>query len=501
MDMTSISADLSTYQMLINGEWVNATSGRFFESFNPYTGKPWAVMPDGQEEDVDRAVEAARRALDNPDWKRMGPMQRGHLLRRFADLLRDNAEHLALVETRDNGKLIREMLGQARALASYYHYYAGLADKILGETIPLENTLVFNYTLREPVGVVAIITPWNSPLLILSFSLAAALAAGNTVVVKPSEHASASTLEFARLAREAGFPAGVFNVVTGFGKTAGGALVRHPGVNKIVFTGGAETGKAIAQMASSNITPVLLELGGKSPNIVFEDASIPDAVNGCIAGIFAASGQTCLAGSRLLLHEKIHDEFVGRLVERTKTIRLGDPSKTESEMGPIATTDQLRKVQDFVESAIKEGAELVYGGKRPEDPALGQGWFYMPTIFGGMRNDMYLAQEEVFGPVLAILKFREEEEAIALANQTRYGLAAGVWTNHVKRAHRVARAIKAGTVWINTYRALSYASPFGGYKQSGYGREMGLEALREFTQVKSVWVDLAETVPDPFVIR
>jgi acyl-CoA reductase-like NAD-dependent aldehyde dehydrogenase len=349
--------------------------------------------------------------------------------------------------------------------------------------------------------VVGIITPWNSPLLILSLSLAAAFATGNTIVVKPSEHTSASTLEFAKLVQAAGFPPGVFNVVTGFGKTAGGALVRHPGVNKIVFTGGAETGKVIAQLAASNITPVLLELGGKSPNIVFDDATAPNAVNGCIAGIFAASGQTCIAGSRLFLHAKVHDAFVEQLVERTKRIKLGDPSSMASEMGPMATTDQLHKVQGFVDSAIKDGAELVYGGKRPEDHDLRQGWFFMPTIFDGVRNDMYLAQEEVFGPVLGVLKFHEEDELIALANQTRYGLAAGIWTNDIKRAHRVARDLQAGTVWINTYRAISYASPFGGYKQSGYGREMGLEAIREFTQVKSVWVDLAETVPDPFMLR
>jgi aldehyde dehydrogenase (NAD+) len=499
--MTADSKELTRYKMFIGGKKADAVSGGSFESLNPYTGKAWAAIPDGRGEDVDLAVAAANKALEDPQWRGIAPMERGLLLRRLGDVLRDNAERLGRVETRDNGKLIREMLGQARALPGYYYYYAGLADKILGETIPLEKTSIFNYTLREPIGVVAIITPWNSPLLILSFSLAAALACGNTVVVKPSEHASASTLEFARLVEEAGFPPGVFNVVTGFGKTAGGPLVGHPGVDKVVFTGGADTGKGIGQLAATNLTPTLLELGGKSPNIVFADASIPDAVNGCIAGIFAAGGQTCLAGSRLFLHEKIYDEFMERLVERTKKIRMGDPSMIESEMGPIATIDQLHKVESFVESAIREGAELVYGGKRPEDPRLGQGWFFMPTIFDRMRNDMFLAREEVFGPVLAVMQFREEEEAIALANETRYGLAAGIWTKDVRRAHRVARVLKAGTVWINTYRALSYASPFGGYKESGYGREMGMEAMREFTQVKSVWVDLAETVPDPFVIR
>jgi len=495
------ATEIATYQMFIGGEWVDAAGGATFDSLNPYSGEAWAKMPDGQAEDVDRAVAAARRALATAPWKRMPPMQRGHLIRRLADLLKDNAEHLGHVETRDNGKLIREMLGQARALPSYYHYYAGISDKILGETIPQENTAVLNYTLREPVGVVAILTPWNSPLLILSFSLAAALATGNAVVVKPSEHTSASTLEFAKLVEQAGFPPGVFNVVTGFGRTAGAALVSHPGVNKVVFTGGAETGKTIARMAAANLTPSLMELGGKSPNIVFEDAVVPNAVNGCIAGIFAASGQTCIAGSRLFLHERVHDEFIERLVERTRRIRLGDPSVMESEMGPMATTDQLNKVQSFVEGALCDGADLVYGGKRPEDASLSRGWFFLPTIFDQVTNDMYLAREEVFGPVLGVLKFREEEELIELANDTPYGLAAGIWTNDIKRAHRVARELQAGTVWINMYRAVSYASPFGGYKQSGYGREMGLDAVREFTQVKSVWVDLSDTVPDPFTLR
>ena len=495
------ATEMKTYKMFIGGQWVETSSGSTFESTNPYTGTPWAHIPDGQAEDVDRAVAAARKALNISEWKGIAPMDRGHLLRRLGDLIRDNAEHLGQVETRDNGKLIREMLGQARALPGYYYYYAGLADKILGETIPLEKTSVFNYTLREPVGVVGVITPWNSPLLILSFSLAAALAAGNTVVVKPSEYTSASALELARLVEQAGFPPGVFNVVTGFGRTAGASLVSHPGVDKIVFTGGRDTGKVIARMAADNLTRTLLELGGKSPNIVLDDAAIPNAVNGCIAGIFAASGQTCIAGSRLFLHESVHDEFMERLVDRTRKIRMGDPSLMESEMGPMATTDQLDKVLSFVDSARKDGAELAYGGKRPEGPELSQGWFVMPTIFDKVRNDMYLAQEEVFGPVLGVLTFHDDEEVIALANDSSYGLAAGIWTHDLQRAHLLAREIQAGTVWINMYRAISYASPFGGYKQSGYGREMGMDAIREFTQVKSVWIETADTVPDPFTLR
>jgi acyl-CoA reductase-like NAD-dependent aldehyde dehydrogenase len=495
------ATEVQTYKMFIGGEWVDALSGRRFDSFNPYTGEVWAQVPDGQEEDVDRAVQAAQKALRDPAWKGIAPMQRGHMLRRLGDLILENADLLGNTETRDNGKLIREMLAQARSLADYYYYYSGLADKIHGETIPLPRTSVLNYTLREPVGVVAIVTPWNSPLLLMTWSLAAALACGNTIVVKSSRHTPVSTLEFAKLVEAAGFPPGVFNVVTGVGGTVGNALVGHPGVNKVAFTGGRETGVQVARMASNNLTKTLLELGGKSPNIVFDDAVIPNAVNGCIAGIFAASGQTCVAGSRLMLHEKIHDEFIEKLVERTKRIKMGDPSMMESEMGPMATTDQLNKVQEFVDSAKEDGADLVYGGARPDDPELGKGWFYMPTIFDNVRNDMYVAQEEIFGPVLSVMTFREEEEVVSMANDSSYGLAAGVWTKDIQRAHKIAREIQAGTVWINTYRAVSYASPFGGYKQSGYGREMGIEAIREFTQVKSVWVELDDTVPDPFMIR
>ena len=361
--MTSVSTGIVAYKMFINGEWVDASSHRTFDSLNPYTGRAWAAIPDGQEEDVDRAVKAARAAMDSPHWSGMGPTARGRLLKAFGDLLRDKAEHLARIDSTDNGKLIREMLGQAKALPDYYYYYAGLADKILGETIPMDKTSIFNYTLREPLGVVGIITPWNSPLLILGFSLAAALAAGNTVVVKPSEHASASTLEFAKVVQEAGFPPGVFNVVTGFGKTAGTALVSHPAVRKVVFTGGTEVGRVVGQQAAGNITPVLLELGGKSPNIVFDDAVIPNAVNGCIAGIFAAGGQTCLAGSRLFLHESVYDEFLERLIERTRTIRLGDPSEWNrrwgpGDHGPVAQGGTLcrRRHQRRRQTCLGEGA-------------------------------------------------------------------------------------------------------------------------------------------------
>ncbi len=499
--MATAVGSVTKYKMLIGGEWIDASSRQTYDSMNPYTGQTWAQMPDAQAEDVDRAVQAARKAVKDPAWRGMVPAQRGALLRKLGDLVAENADYLGQIETRDNGKLIREMSAQCKAVPSYFYFYAGLADKIQGATIPLEKTSVFNYTLREPIGVVGIIIPWNSPLLLLSFSLAAALAAGNAVVAKPSEHASASTLEFAKLVEQASFPPGVFNVVTGYGAVTGSAMASHPGIGKLSFTGGPETARKIAEQAALNLTPTLLELGGKSPNIVFPDADLQNAVNGTIAGIFAAGGQTCIAGSRLLLHEDIHDEFMERLVARTRDIKMGDPAAMESELGPLATTAQLAKVESFVESARAEGAELVYGGCRPDAPELAAGWFYMPTIFGGVHNDMYVAQEEVFGPVLGVLRFREEEEAVAMANDTRYGLAAGIWTDDIKRAHRLARDLDAGTVWINMYRALSYASPFGGYKGSGHGRELGIDAINEFTQVKSVWVELAETTPDPFVLR
>ena len=499
--MEKALGNIQHYQMLIGGEWLDSQSGERYEAMNPYTGQARASMPDAQADDVDRAIQAATRAVRDRNWRHMVPAQRASLLRRLGDLVAEHAEYLGRIETTDNGKLIREMSAQCKAVPSYFYYYAGLADKIQGSTIPLEKTSVLNYTLREPIGVIGILTPWNSPLLLLAFSLAAALAAGNAVVVKPSEHASASTLEFAKLVEQAGFPPGIFNVVTGAGAVTGAAIARHPGIGKICFTGGVETARKISEQAAPNLTPTLLELGGKSPNIVFPDADLRNAVNGTIAGIFAAGGQTCIAGSRLLLHESIHDDFMDRLVRRTELIKMGDPSSMDSELGPLATTAQLEKVESFVSSARQEGADLIYGGRRPDTPELANGWFFLPTIFDGVRNEMFVAQEEIFGPVLGVLKFREEEEAVELANGTDYGLAAGVWTNDIKRAHRIARELDAGTVWINMYRALSYASPFGGYKSSGHGRELGIEALSEFTQVKSVWVELAESTPDPFVLR
>lgn len=494
------SQEVREYKMLIGGQWVDSLSGKTFESINPFTGRAWATVQEAGAEDVDRAVKAAREAFDEGPWGKMTGTERARLMRKLADLIAENAEDLAYVESTDNGKLLREMGGQLKALPEWYYYFAGAADKIHGDTIPSDKPNFFVYTRREPLGVVGSITPWNSPLLLLSFKLPAALAAGCTFVVKPAEHTSASTLELARLFEEAGFPPGVFNVVTGFGGDAGAALTANPGVDKVAFTGSTETGKLVMKSAADHLAKVSLELGGKSPNIVFEDADLEAAVNGVVSGIFAATGQTCIAGSRLLVHKESHDEIVERLSERAQTIKLGDPLAEETEMGPSAFREQMDKVLSYIDIAQNEGAEVASGGKRPDAEGLKDGFFVEPTILTGVDNSMRVAREEIFGPVLSVIPVESEEEIVRLANDTSYGLAAGVWTKNIQRAHRVAHALRAGTVWINSYRTLSFNTPFGGYKQSGLGRENGLESVHEFTETKAVWVELSGNTRDPFTL-
>ena len=489
------------FQMLINAEQKPAAGGEYFESINPFTGGVWAKIPLGDEADVNAAVEAAHHAFHNPSWSALSASARGGSLRKLGDLIARDAEELARIEVTDNGKLFSEMLGQLRYLPQWFYYYGGLADKIEGAVVPVDKPDHFAYTRHEPLGVVAALTPWNSPLLLGGFKIAPALAAGNTIVLKPSEHASASALAFAKLFEEAGFPPGVFNVVTGLGANAGRALVSHPLVSKIAFTGGEIGGQAVYQSAASSLKSVVLELGGKSPNIVFNDANLENAAFGVIAGIFAASGQTCIAGSRLLVQNKIYDEFVARLIKIAEAAKLGDPMLAETNIGPVTTAEQLDKIIDYINIAKSEGAQCVFGGKRASGDHLGAGQFVEPTIFTNVNNTMRIAREEVFGPVLSVIRFEDEEEAVSIANDSSYGLAAGVWTENIARALRVEKALEAGTVWVNTYRALSYMMPFGGVKKSGIGRENGLHAMNEFMRTKSVWINTSEKAANPFQLR
>lgn len=493
--------ELQRFRNVVNGQPCESGSGRWLPTTDPYTGEDWAEVPRCDAADARAAVDAAHDAFVRGPWASMKATARGKLLRRLADLITRDAEKLAAIETRDNGKLYAEMSAQLRYIPEWFHYFGGLADKIEGGVPPIDKPDMFVYTKREPLGVLVCITPWNSPLMLLSWKLAPALAAGNTIVIKPSEFTSCSTLALMDLVKEAGFPDGVINTVTGFGGEVGPALVEHPKVSKIAFTGGDATGASIYAQAARNIKHVTLELGGKSPNIIFADAKLDDAVKGAISGIFAASGQTCIAGSRLLVQRSVYEEVSQKVVAMAASARLGNPMEAETQVGPITTTQQREKVLGYIDVARQDGAELLLGGKRPEAPALAKGWFVEPTIFGEVKNSMRIAQEEVFGPVLSIIPFEDEEEAVEIANDTIYGLASGVWTSDIRRAFTMADRIRAGTVWVNTYRAVSFMAPFGGYKMSGIGRESGLAAIDEYLQTKSVWINLAEGIPNPFVIR
>jgi (Z)-2-((N-methylformamido)methylene)-5-hydroxybutyrolactone dehydrogenase len=490
---------LTRYVHYIDGADVEPASGAFFPSEDPYSGAAWAQIARGNAADVERAVAAASRAFESGAWPEMTPSERGRLLWRLGDLVQDNAPRLAEVEQRDNGKLMAEVVGQVRYIADYFKYYAGLADKIESAVIPTDKKGVFAYTRHEPKGVIAIITPWNSPLTLTSWKLAPALAAGCTTVIKPSEFTSASMIEFAKLCAEAGLPPGVVNVVTGLGAEVGEPLVTHPKVAHIGFTGGSAAGRRIYELAARGFKTVTLELGGKSPNIVFDDADLDQAVKGCVSGIFAASGQSCQAGSRLLLQSSIHDRFVQKLIDFVKGAKLGDPAAADTQIGPIATRPQFDKVMSYIDIARAEGATCAYGGR--SRPDLGAGQFVEPTIFTNVRNDMRIAQEEVFGPVLAVIPFETEEDAIRIGNDVAYGLAAAVWTRSLKRAMLMTEKLKAGTVWVNNYRATSFTSPFGGYKESGIGRESGSEAIKEYLQTKCVWLSSDLDVPNPFIRR
>ncbi len=485
------------YRQFIGGQWCDPAGGEWFDTVNPANGEAWALIAMGSAVDADHAVAAAHAAFESISWGALTPTARGELLRRVATYLEGHIEELVAIEARDNGRRQVDLVPQLRYLPKYFHYYAGLADKIEGAVIPNDVPGVFNYTRHEPLGVVVAITPWNSPLMLAAWKLAPALAAGNTVVLKPSEHASASTLEFARLLELAGLPAGVVNVVTGFGADVGAALVRHPDVAKVTFTGSDASGKHIASAAAASLKRVTLELGGKSPQLVFDDADIDTAVNGVLSGIFMGLGQSCIAGSRLLVQDAIHDRFVKRLVEGMQGVRIGDPFDPRTQLGPVANQPQYEKILTFIAQAHREGATCVMGGQAVHPAGCGAGWYLEPTIFTGVRPDMQLYREEVFGPVLAVTRFHDEAQAVRMANDTRFGLAAGVWTQDMARSVRLSERIAAGTVYVNTYRSVSTLSPVGGYKHSGYGRENGIDAIKEFLQVKSVWMGLTP-VPDPF---
>lgn len=491
--------ELNTYSHFIGGQYVASESDERSDVSYPYDGEAWASVPVGTTGDIDRAVEAARNAFESEEWGGLLPSERADLLQDIAAVIDDHADELARVETRQNGKLIREMRSQMQGLGDWYRYCAAQSRTMEDRVVPVENKdgEMFNYVIKEPRGVVGAVTPWNSPLLLTTFKLAPALAAGCTFVHKPSMYTPVSALRFAELLHEeAGLPGGVYNVVTGEGTPAGSSLVSHNQVDKVAFTGSTGVGREIGKQAGKDLIPASLELGGKSPNIVFSDANLDNAINGVIKGIFAATGQTCLAGSRVFVHDDIAEEFVERFTDRASQIELGDPMDPETEMGPVAFKDQWETDVEYIELAQEEGATLHLGGSQPED--LPGDCFLEPTILVDVENEMTVAQEEIFGPVASVLTFSSEQEVVSLANDSEFGLAAGIWTEDMRRAHRMASELEVGTIWINEYRTLAYNSPFGGYKDSGLGRENGAEGFEEYLKTKSIYKDLSGDVSDPF---
>lgn len=485
----------------IDGAFSAPQGGTWIESTDPYLGQGWARIPAGNTADAERAVTAAQRAMTKGPWAKMSASERGKILIRIADILDSNRDKLAEIEVRDNGKLMADMRGQLSYAADCWRYFGGLADKIEGAVIPAAKPDMLALTFREPVGVVLAITAWNSPLTFLALKCAPALAAGCAVVVKPSEFSSVSSIEFATLTKEAGLPGGVLNVICGYGGDVGPPLVEHPAVAQISFTGSDATGAKIYQAAARHMKRVSMELGGKSPNIVFADADLDAAAAGAVSGIFGATGQMCTAGSRLLVQNSIREVFTRKVLELTRSIRLGNPLAADTDMGPISNRQQFDKVNDYIGIAQSDGATLLHGGKPAEGPGIQGGHFIEPTIFTDVTNSMRIAQEEVFGPILSIIGFDDEAEAIAIANDIAYGLAAGIWSNDYRRLLRVTRRLEVGTVWANTYRSYSPLVPFGGMKRSGVGRENGLEAVHEYLETKSLMLSTAEGIQGGFAPR
>ena len=491
MNTTLVKQALKPFRLFIDGKWEAAVSSRTIPVLNPATGEQLTTVPDAGPEDVDRAVKAARRAFEKGFWRKMNVSQRERIIWRIGELIEKNKEELGLLESLNNGKTYLEALrGDIPPTADIFYYYAGWTRKIYGETIPVDGKYL-NYTLREPVGVVGMITPWNYPMLLAAWKVAPALATGCSMVIKPSELTPITTFKLAEYCLEAGVPEGVVNVVTGFGHTAGDALARHMDVDKIAFTGSIRTARALLKASGeSNLKRLSLELGGKSPNIVFPDADLPRAARAAFWGIYANKGEVCSAGSRLLVHEKIYDEFVDTLADLARKMKVGDPLDPDAEMGSQISQTQLERILGYIRTGREEGARLVCGGERDVEGEKAKGYFVKPTIFADVKPEMKIAQEEIFGPVLAALKFQDVDQAAEIANSTIYGLVSAVWTRDITVAHRLAQEIKAGSVWINAYNCFDSASPFGGYKQSGFGREMGAHALDSYTQVKSVWIYL-----------
>ena len=483
--------------MLIDGSWVDAADGATFTSFDPATGENWCEVPEATAADVDQAVRAADRAWREGPWASFTPTERGQALRRLGDLLAERSEALGRVESRDTGKLFAETRWQARYIAEFFHFYAGAADKVSGETLPIDKPDLLVFTTREPLGVVAAVVPWNSQLFLSAVKIAPALACGNAVVLKASEHAAAPMLEFGRLVAEAGIPDGVVNIVTGHGRPCGEALTGHPLVARVAFTGGPDAARRVVENTARNLAPASLELGGKSPFVVFDDADLESAVNGAVAGIFGAAGQSCVAGSRLYLQEGIADAFLERMAAQAGAIRIGDPAAAETQMGPLCTQAQMDVVEREVAHALAEGGRLVAGGSRVEGPGL----FFQPTILE-VEQGARIVRTELFGPVAAAVRFRDEAHALQLANDAEHGLAAGVFTRDAARSLRMSRGLRAGIVWVNTYRVISPVAPFGGFGLSGTGREAGFQAMQDYTRTKTVWMNTAdEPLANPFLMR